>query len=553
MHALLFRAGMLAAAAQHWWPVDRLAARPDLAQRETLRRILHANARTRFGESHHFLELDSPEQYRDRIPVQDYETLRSYLDDQRRTGVPALTAEAPRFYAQTSGSTGTPKYIPVTASSLRMHRREQALFTYLQYRACPAAFSGKAFGIMGAAAEGTLDTGHHVGSVSGYLYESLPALVRARFVVPPFVSAIADYDLKYVVILRLALAEPNITYLGSPNPSTFLRLLEVLQERRDLLARWLEDGGLDGLDRLEPAARTLLASRLRRNADRAALLRGSGALSFASLWPGIRLLTTWTGGSCGIALDRLRRLLPPQAAVMELGYQSTECRGSLALAAETSGGLPPLHHHFFEFVEQHAWDSGRPEFLTLGQLEPGRRYYVIVTTIAGLYRYFMNDLVEVTGSFRATPLLRFVQKGRGVTSVTGEKLYESQVIQAVQEVARRFNVDTSFFLLVADEARAGYELFLEVDEATTRATAPLPASDIAGAIDASLGDLNVEYHAKRASGRLAPLTVAWVKRGAADAYKSACIRAGRREGQFKPAVLQYRRELALSFEPYVIR
>jgi acyl-coenzyme A synthetase/AMP-(fatty) acid ligase len=133
MHALLFRAGMLAAAARHWWPVKRLAARPDLAQRQTLRRILRANARTRFGDTHRFREVDSPEQYRDRVSVQDYEALRPYLDDQRRNGVPALTAEPPRFYAQTSGSTGTPKYIPVTASSLRVHQREQALFTYLQY------------------------------------------------------------------------------------------------------------------------------------------------------------------------------------------------------------------------------------------------------------------------------------------------------------------------------------------------------------------------------------------------------------------------------------
>jgi hypothetical protein len=412
-----------------------------------------------------------------------------------------------------------------------MHRREQALFTYLQYRACPA-FAGKAFGIMGAADEGTLDSGQHVGSVSGYLYESLPSAVRARFVVPPRVSTIADYDLKYLVVLRLALAEANITYLGAPNPSMFLRLLDVLEVHREILARSLEQGSLAAIDALDRVTRAAIASRLRPDAARAALLRGPAPLSYASLWPGIRLLTTWTGGSCGIALGKLRRLLPPDAAVMELGYQSTECRGTLALTAETPGGLPPLHHHFFEFVEQQAWDAAKPEFLTLGQLEPQRRYYVLVTTVAGLYRYFMNDLVEVTGFFRATPLLRFVQKGRGVTSVTGEKLYESQVIQAVQEVTRRFENETSFFLLVADEERSAYQLFLELDELPGRAGGRPLAADIARAIDASLGDLNVEYHTKRASGRLAPLAVAWVKRGAADAYKSACIGAGRREGQF---------------------
>ena len=55
-------------------------------------------------------------------------------------------------------------------------------FTYLQYRACPPAFSGTALGIMGAAVEGRLDSGHDVGSVSGYLYESLPTAVQSRFV-----------------------------------------------------------------------------------------------------------------------------------------------------------------------------------------------------------------------------------------------------------------------------------------------------------------------------------------------------------------------------------
>jgi hypothetical protein len=276
-------------------------------------------------------------------------------------------------------------------------------------------------------------------------------------------------------------------------------------------------------------------------------LRGTAPLTFATLWPGIRLVTTWTGGSCGIVLDKLRTTLPADTKVMELGYQSTECRGTIALEAETEGGLPLLHHHFFEFVEQDHWDSGQPEFLGLGQLAPGERYYIVITTAAGLYRYFMNDLVEVTGRYRNTPLLRFVQKGRGVTSLTGEKLYEAQVIQAVQDTARRHSFAPGFFLLVADEERSSYHLFLENDN-----MARPSVSLVAAEVDHRLGELNIEYHSKRASGRLSPLTIGWLRHGAGEAYKTACVRAGQREGQFKPAVLQYRRELVLSFEPYVI-
>jgi hypothetical protein len=545
MRGLLLRTSMRAYKAFYWRPVEEHAGAPDRAQREVLAALLAGNRDTRFGRQHGFSDIRDPEQFRDRVPVQDYEQLRPYIDEQRRTGAPALTSEAPLFYAQTSGSTGTPKYIPITPTLLAFHKAEQALFSYLQYRACPTAFDGKAWGIMGASVEGHLDSGHVVGSVSGHLYRSLPGVIQRRFVVPPEVSSIADYDAKYLVILRLALNEPSITYIGSPNPSTFLRLIDLLNERREMLLRSLATGTFEALDALDPALQTIVGDRLKPLPVRAASLGRQAELTFANVWPDIRLLTTWTGGSCGIALARLRAKLPAATAVMELGYQSTECRGTIALNPETPGGLPPLHHHFFEFVEQSAWDDGRRTIQTLAELERGRRYYVLITTASGLYRYFMNDLVEVTEFFRRTPLLRFVQKGKGVTSLTGEKLYEAQTIESVCSVAARCGFASSFFVMVADDQASGYRLFLEPGDA-----AHPDARTVAAHVDHRLGELNIEYHGKRASGRLKPLDVVWLKPGAGEAYKMACVRGGQREGQFKPAVLQYRKDLRFSFDDY---
>lgn len=547
MQAPLLRAGMWLNQVRHWRPLERAARRPDRTQQDVLRRLMGANRDTRFGVAHGFGEIRDHAGFRSRVPVQHYEMLRPYIDEQRRTGAPTLTAEAPLFYAQTSGTTGQPKFIPITPTSLALHRSEQALFSYLQYRACPQAFTGKALGIMGAAVEGRLDSGHAVGSVSGYLYQSLPRLVQSRFVVPPAVSSIADYNLKYLVILRLALGEPDITYLGSPNPTTFLRLLEILSERREMLVRSLETGTLDDVDRLDAPLSALIKRRLRPDSACAERLRGEAAPTFASVWPGIRLVTTWMGGSAGFALTSLRKKLPPAARVMEIGYQSTEFRGTIALDAETPGGLPPLNHHFFEFVEQTRWDDGNAEWLTLGQLEPGRRYYILITTAAGLYRYFMNDLVEVTSFFHRTPMLRFVQKGKGVTNLTGEKLYEAQALEAVQEAAGRFGLASRFFLLVADEAASAYRLFIEPADG-----ARPDASGLATAVDDRLGELNIEYHAKRDSGRLGSLIVLWLAPGTAETYKAASIRAGQREGQFKPAVLHNRKDLTFQIDDHVI-
>jgi hypothetical protein len=546
-HDALVDAGMAWYRWRYWRPLDRAATRPRAAQAALLRRLLTANAGTEFGAAHRFEAIATPADYDAAVPIQEYEDLRPYVERQRTTGAAALTAEAPVLYARTSGSTGAPKYVPITASVLAVHRAEQKIFSYLQHRACPAAFRGRTLGIMGAAVEGTLDSGHTVGSVSGHLYRSMPRLVRARFVVPPDVSAVPDYDLKYRLILRLALEAPDITYLGAPNPSSFLRLATLLELHRDELTDSLATGRFDGDADLPASTRAAIEGRITPQPARAAAIARLPALTFRAVWPRIALVTTWTGGSCGIALGALRPMLPPTARVMELGYQSTEFRGTLALAPDVAGGLAPLHHTYVEFVEETAWNEGRRNTCLIDELEPGRRYQVVVTTAGGLYRYAMNDLVEVAGVHRATPLLRFVQKGRGVTNLTGEKLYESQVIDAVQQAAAAHGLHPSFFLMVADEMAQQYRLFVETRTAVT----PAVASAIIAAVDAGLAARNLEYHAKRDSGRLARPALVWVGPEAGDAYKAACVRSGQREGQYKPAVLVYAREMKLAPEALV--
>src|SRR5262249_60591115 len=113
-------------------------------------------------------------------------------------------------------------------------------------------------------------------------------------------------------------------------------------------------------------------------------------------------------------------------------------------------------------------------------------------------------------------------------------------------VASRCGFTSSFFIMVADEQAALYRLFVESSD-----PAHPDARTVAAQIDRRLGELNIEYHSKRASGRLRPLDVVWLKAGAAEAYKRACVHAGQREGQFKPVVLQYRKDLRFAFDDYV--
>jgi hypothetical protein len=109
-------------------------------------------------------------------------------------------------------------------------------------------------------------------------------------------------------------------------------------------------------------------------------------------------------------------------------------------------------------------------------------------------------------------------------------------------------VTVPFFVLVADEQSSAYRLYAQVDEgaATTDATA------MSRDVDERLGELNIEYQGKRASGRLGPIVGSWLRNGTADAYKAAAVRGGQREGQFKLIVLQYQKDVTFPFADYVL-
>lgn len=155
---------------------------------------------------------------------------------------PKLSVDPPLLYAITSGSTGEPKYIPLVAEGLRALKVSQNIFAYAQYRSVAGAYAGRLLGIVSPAIEGQTEQGKDYGSASGHIFRNMPALAQRKYVVPYPVLELEDYELKYLLILRLALNHVDITYMGSDNPSTFLRLMEVLSEcRQQLLADVLVD------------------------------------------------------------------------------------------------------------------------------------------------------------------------------------------------------------------------------------------------------------------------------------------------------------------------
>jgi hypothetical protein len=231
--------------------------------------------------------------------------------------------------------------------------------------------------------------------------------------------------------------------------------------------------------------------------------------------------------------------------IIELGYVASEFRGTINIDVQRNICLPTLSDTFFEFAERQAWDDGKLEFLSLHELDVGRDYYVFVTTADGLYRYDMNDIVRVAGRVNNTPTLTFVQKGKGVTNITGEKLYESQVVEAVLAALSTRRINADFFIMLADQETAGYTLYIE-------ASTPIHGAGrvLFDDIDGRLRLSNIEYDGKRGSGRLAPLEVRWLQSGTGEIYRQSRVADGQRDAQFKYLHLQFAHECAFDLDAH---
>jgi len=525
---------------------------PMRTQLALLAQIISRNKGTTFGRKHAFDRMNGYADFAARVPVHEYEALREHVDAQIERGEPALTAEPPMHYLRTSGTTGFPKDIPLVESHLHRLRRINRLSVSSQHRLCPAAFSGSILVITSPAFEGQVANGKPYGSASGIVSGSTPPLVREKFVIPADVLGIHDSHVKYLMILRLAIARRDITYLGTANPSTLLALMKLYRENEAALLADLRDGGFFLAERVPEAILAAMQKRLRANPVRAAeigrLTAKSTPRRIADIWPELRLVVTWTCASAGIAAGALRKELAPRTHIHELGYVSSEFRGTITIGKRAGSGLPTWDTHFFEFVERERWDRGEPAFLTLDQLRKGGEYYVIATTPSGLYRYFINDLVRVTGHFHRMPLLKFMQKGKGVTNITGEKVYESQVLAAVRRVIGAAGRTPRFVMMLADEAAQCYRVYVETDEGAK----PSP-QHLAEQVDAQLRSLNIEYDAKRESGRLENIVATWLRPGTEEAYKHASVQQGQREGQFKVVALAYKQKFTFDLDAFAER
>jgi hypothetical protein len=505
-------------------------------QRQTLSRILDLNAESFYSRRRGLTGSTTVDQFRRTLPVSDFETVRNEIEQLKEGNFQSLLGPKNKLlmFALSSGTTSQAKYIPITSQFLSDYRRGWQVWGINTMDAHRSLHFSDIVQLGSNHDQYRTSSGTPCGNISGLVGAMQSRVVQTMYAVPNAVGKISDSAAKGYTALRCCYANSHVGLVMTANPSTLIQLSKAAHLNQNELIRDIADGTLSTKFDVDAAIRTQLRGRIRADRQRARELEliaaRTGSIMPRDVWPKLTVVAVWTGGSVGAYLEPMRKYFG-DVTVRDHGLSASEGRMTIPLADGTAAGVLDVGSHFFEFIPEEEHESANPTVLEAHELQGGRNYFILLTTVSGLYRYDIRDVVRCTGFMGTTPLLEFLHKGAHIASVTGEKLAESQVVSAIRGGLTKLKLELQHFTLspVWDDPPK-YRLHIE------RGDIPIPElrNRLALNVDAELQELNVEYREKRQSGRLGMIECLAIPNGTWERY----IR--HRQSRFGASMEQYK-------------
>ena len=483
---------------------------PWLAQRTLLDELISNLAATEYGRSLGVRATDSYENFAHKLPIVGYDDVGNWIERQKSREGNVMVSERVLFYEKTSGSSGPARYIPYTRGLKASFNKMFSIWLCDLLRYGPRLETGRTFISISPAFAHTQTTqrGIKIGleDDSDYLSPWMRRLLKRFLVVPPSIKRLQDpSDFKHA-LSALLIAEPGLEVISIWNPSLIETLLDWTEANRGAVAATLRAGVFSKEDN---------QIRLRRpSAERLALLEAQ-PMDWARMWPKLKLISCWAGAHSAQAARRVGDLFP-QALVQGKGLIATEAPLTLPLI-EASGFVPLPGEVFYEFLDE------RGNISLLHELEPQRRYEIVLTQKGGLYRYRLGDAVRVSHFYKAAPCLEFVGRTDAVCDMVGEKLNE----EFVRECLSRLTLDSSRFQtllpVMLDGGRSHYTLLADALDGSEASVEDEVDRLLCGAY---------HYRNARLLGQLAPVKIRAAPE-AREMYYEYFMRKGMKWGDIK--------------------
>ncbi|MCX6252474.1 MAG: GH3 auxin-responsive promoter family protein [Bacteroidetes bacterium] len=423
-------------------------------QSDWLKNLLVTARNTEWGKKYDFRSIDTPEKFRNIIPLNDYDSLKPSIERLRKGEQNILWPTEIKWFAKSSGTTSDKsKYIPVSMEALEeCHFKggKDLLSIYCSNHPESIIFDG-----LGIAMGGS----HHINEINNesYYYEG---------------------DLSAIIIQNLPFW---VEYRRTPGLS--IALMDEWESKIDKMARATLSHNVTSCSGV-PSWTLLLFRRV---------LEISGKQTILDVWPNFELFIHG-GVNFGPYRDQFRNLFSDRKVNYLEVYNASEGFFGIQDRNETEDMLLMLDYGiYYEFIPIEEIGSDNPKVLTLGEVESGPNYAMVITTNGGLWRYIIGDTVTFTtlDPYR----IKITGRTRNFINAFGEELIIDNAEKAIAIACERCNAMITEYTVapvyLKGATKGAHEWLIEFEKP------PENIGYFTNTLDNALKSLNSDYEAKR--------------------------------------------------------
>lgn len=462
-----------------------------------LKDLIATGKKTIFGKEHHLQETNNYNEFKNAIPIRDYEQIKGYIGQIKEGKENVLWKGKPLYLAKTSGTTSGVKYIPISKDSIHNHinTARNALLCYLAETGKTQFVNGKMIFLSGSPElERIADI--PTGRLSGIVNHHIPKYLRTNQLPSYETNCIEDWETKLDKIVGETIAQDMTLISGIPP--------------------WVQ----------------MYFDRLQQKSGK----------KIGNLFPNFNLLVQ--GGvnfepykaklfeSIGRKVDIIELFPASEGFFAFQDSQKTE-----GLLLNTNSGI------FFEFIPANEIFNDNPTRLSLRDVKLGENYALIINSNAGLWGYNIGDTVK----FVSLNPYKIIVSGRikHFISAFGEHVIGEEVEQALLTAANEEGVKITEFTVAPyvqqGEGKSFHEWFIEFENE------PHDLQSFTTKVDANLRRKNVYYDDLISGNILQTLRINKIRKNGFIDYMKSINKLG---GQNKVPRLSNDRVLADALKPF---
>ena len=432
--------------------IDRYNRIPEKIQADQLRMLVNTARNTEWGKSHDFSSIDSYTVFSRRLPIQDYDTVKSDIAMMMQGKKDILWPGKIFWFAQSSGTTNDKsKYLPVSSHALHgCHYRGgmDTVATYLRNTPGSRIFSGKGL-ILGGSHKPVAYNKHiKVGDLSAVLIDNLNPVANLFRSPNKKIILMDEWVAKLEAICNVT-ARENITNLSGV-PSWFLVLINKVLEK-------------------------------------------TGKKYLTEVWPNLEVF--FHGGISFTPYKEQYKLLIPSE---KMHYQETYNASEGFFAIQDDSADPAMllcldYGVFYEFIPMEDIESDNPRIYPLEDVELNKNYAMVISTSSGLWRYKIGDTVRFTS--RLPYKILITGRTKHYINTFGEELMVSNAEKALEKACwhtgAKIREYTVAPIYMSTTTKGKHQWLIEFEQE------PADVSFFALHLDDALKSLNSDYEAKR--------------------------------------------------------